>query len=342
MKKPHVWFRAYAEALDDPKIQRLHPTLFKGWFNILCVACQNDGLLPSNDDIAFKLRISAQDAAQMMDELTLAGLIDIDPRGGRTPHNWNGRQYVSDSSAERVRRYREKRKALGMHTSSDYSRYRPELIARDGEACVYCASERNLVVDHMHPVDQGGTDDIDNLALACRKCNAGKSGRTPEQAGMQFVVTSAETAMSRYMSRRVTVTVTAPEQNRTEQTRAESDSEQTAPKREAVEKILHDVRSGLVGVGRVSDAAKRKAAAKLAVSTVDPLLILYEQWDGSRRARNPDSHFLSVVEKFWSDATAEVRAACGPLVPAAIEPLPPVTPSFALRAALRRTDRNGH
>lgn len=112
--KRNTWFRAYSEALDDPKVQRLHPTLFKAWFNLLCLACQHNGVLPSNDDIAFRLRVSAQDAQGYIDELILAGLIDIRPDGTRTPHNWETRQFVSDTSTERVRKHRKrKQKAQG-------------------------------------------------------------------------------------------------------------------------------------------------------------------------------------------------------------------------------------
>lgn len=108
--KRNTWFRAYSEMLDDPKVQRLHPVLFKAWMNILCLACENDGLLPSDDDIAFRLRCSPQDAKQHMDELILAGLVDLDSAGKRSPHNWNARQFVSDSSTDRVRKFRMKRK----------------------------------------------------------------------------------------------------------------------------------------------------------------------------------------------------------------------------------------
>lgn len=104
------WFRFYDEALDDPKVQRLAPHLFKTWINLLCLASKEDGTMPSNDDIAFRLRISVQDAAQQIDDLTLAGLIDIRPDGKREPHGWSARQYASDSSAERTRKYRKRLK----------------------------------------------------------------------------------------------------------------------------------------------------------------------------------------------------------------------------------------
>lgn len=112
--KRNPWFRFYSEALDDPKVQRLHPPLFKAWVGLLCLASEQGGHLPTVDDIAFRLRMSAHDAQQVLDELILAGLVDIGPDGRCTPHNWECRQFVSDqpgSSTDRVRRFRARRKA---------------------------------------------------------------------------------------------------------------------------------------------------------------------------------------------------------------------------------------
>lgn len=219
------WFRLYEATLDDPKVQRLNDGLFKAWVNLLCLACRHDGWLPLKEDVAFSLRKSEREIERIVTDLDAAGLLDWDAERDRyRPHNWDKRQYKSDDSgAERVRRYREKRKQSGLPALSDYSRFRDGLIARDGCRCVYCGSLDNLVVDHMVPVTLGGTDDIDNLALACRACNSGKAGRTPEMAKMAVTVTTALSAMERYrgINERVTVTVT-PSESETD-TETESD-----------------------------------------------------------------------------------------------------------------------
>ncbi len=58
-----------------------------------------------------------------------------------------------------------------------------ELIKqRDNYTCVYCGeTEGTLDCDHVVPLSRGGTSIPDNLVTACRACNGGKSGRTPEQ-----------------------------------------------------------------------------------------------------------------------------------------------------------------
>jgi len=103
------WFRFYDEALDDPKVQRLSPHLFRVWINLLCLASKADGVLPCTADIAFRLRMSETDARSALDDLILAELLDVCPDGKLRPHNWSGRQCASDTSKERTRKWREKK-----------------------------------------------------------------------------------------------------------------------------------------------------------------------------------------------------------------------------------------
>jgi len=60
----------------------------------------------------------------------------------------------------------------------------PEVYRRDGSACRYCGSATNLTIDHVVPRCHGGGNTVDNLVVACWKCNHRKRGRTPEQASM--------------------------------------------------------------------------------------------------------------------------------------------------------------
>jgi hypothetical protein len=65
-----------------------------------------------------------------------------------------------------------------------------ELFHRDRHICAYCGdslTSARLTRDHVAPVSQGGRDTWMNVVTACRSCNQRKSGRTPEQAGMQLL-----------------------------------------------------------------------------------------------------------------------------------------------------------
>jgi hypothetical protein len=66
-----------------------------------------------------------------------------------------------------------KRKALS-------KKIRFEVFKRDSFKCQYCghaSPDVILHVDHIHPVSQGGDDDILNLITSCDSCNSGKSDR---------------------------------------------------------------------------------------------------------------------------------------------------------------------
>ena len=57
---------------------------------------------------------------------------------------------------------------------------REQVIARDGGVCQYCGRRpRKLTVDHMQPASLGGTNEMSNLVVACRRCNSIKCNRMP-------------------------------------------------------------------------------------------------------------------------------------------------------------------
>lgn len=110
------WWRAYDDALNSPKLQRLPGETFKGWFNLCCLASANGGRLPRVEDIAFALRKRPDQVAALIKALQRAGLID-EVEGGFAPHNWNERQFRSDVSTDRVRRHRERKRNVSSTVS---------------------------------------------------------------------------------------------------------------------------------------------------------------------------------------------------------------------------------
>lgn len=106
------WFRFYIEALDDPKVQNLDGDTFKAWVNMLTLAAKHDGKLPPVEHIAFALRCEITVAERYIERLSNGGLIDRLNGGANgyhyAPHNWSKRQYKSDSSTDRVKRFRKR------------------------------------------------------------------------------------------------------------------------------------------------------------------------------------------------------------------------------------------
>lgn len=97
------WWRAYDDAVDHPKLQRLPLPLFRAWFNLLCLASGNGGVLPPLGDIAFKLRMTEERVSAVLDELQRVRLLDEQRNGDGThhivPHNWHDRQFQSHNNS---------------------------------------------------------------------------------------------------------------------------------------------------------------------------------------------------------------------------------------------------
>ena len=55
------------------------------------------------------------------------------------------------------------------------------VLERDGHACTYCGSEKQLEGDHIIPLSRGGSNAFVNLATACRPCNLSKGSKTVDE-----------------------------------------------------------------------------------------------------------------------------------------------------------------
>lgn len=99
------WLRLYDDTINDPKVLKLPEAMRWHWIALLCVASKSEGVLPPLDDIAIQLRVTAAKATEIIAALVKAQLLDK-METGFAPHNWNGRQYKSDVSTERVKRFR--------------------------------------------------------------------------------------------------------------------------------------------------------------------------------------------------------------------------------------------
>ena len=58
---------------------------------------------------------------------------------------------------------------------------REAVIARDGTLCVYCGEAGPIHIDHVLATSRGGTDEMDNLVVACAACNVSKGSQRVEE-----------------------------------------------------------------------------------------------------------------------------------------------------------------
>lgn len=158
------WWRAYNEAVNDPKLQLISDSLFRAWFNLMCIASANEGALPGVSSLAFTLRLKPEKVAQVLTELHGAGLLDK-TETGFTPHNWNGRQYKSDGSTDRVKRFRNGKR----NVSSDVSETPPEQKQTTeqsrADARAFSNSEKVLRTDLMAAFGPSRTPDLSRAGV---------------------------------------------------------------------------------------------------------------------------------------------------------------------------------
>jgi len=147
------WFRFHADALNNPKVQRLHPEVFRAWVNILCIACEHNGAIPNVTDLAFLLRLDEGTTQHAVDTLVSARLIE-ESGDGYTPHDWDEHQYrkASDDPArvkERVSRSRALRNAIHGDTNAFVTR--PEADAEaETDPETDSETEQKVLVAHAH------------------------------------------------------------------------------------------------------------------------------------------------------------------------------------------------
>lgn len=94
-------------------------------------------------------------------------------------------------------RYRGRRlRAPGTFTTEEWT----ALVAQYAGRCAYCGEEAELIVEHRIPLSRGGTNWIENIVPACRKCNARKHrmtesefrARLGREAGMRPAATPSD------------------------------------------------------------------------------------------------------------------------------------------------------
>lgn len=199
-----AWFRVYDSIIDDENLMELKP--YQKWLWIVCLALANrskirgrlilkDGQPMSVHLIAQKAGVTAAQAEKTLKRFEELGLLHRDQETGAwVITNWDKRQFISDSSTERVRAHRARRRAEGLSPSVPAA-VRPWVMDRFEGRCIYCGSDQNVVVDMLVPPHLGGDDHPLNLVAACRTCQAKKRNVLPTDVGL---TTHSYVAASQY------------------------------------------------------------------------------------------------------------------------------------------------
>jgi hypothetical protein len=100
------WFRLYSEFAHDPKIQMLSEAMQRRYVMLMCLRCSETLETLHETEIAFQLRLSEAELIETKQLFISKNFIDKQ----WNLLNWDKRQFVSDSSTMRVRKYRDKKK----------------------------------------------------------------------------------------------------------------------------------------------------------------------------------------------------------------------------------------
>jgi hypothetical protein len=103
-----AWFRLYSEFAFDPKVQLLDETLQRRFLMLLCLA--GAGITPTSNvsEVDFALRVGVSECEKTRSILVSKGLIDEQ----WFPVKWKKRQFESDTSTPRVKRFRQRHKVV--------------------------------------------------------------------------------------------------------------------------------------------------------------------------------------------------------------------------------------
>lgn len=105
------WFRLYSRMIDDDRLRLL---AFEDRWHFVALCClKSEGVLDDENvdlrmrRVAVKMGLQVRDLEEVKRRLSEVGLIDEN----MCPSSWDDLQYKSDTSSDRVKKYREKTKA---------------------------------------------------------------------------------------------------------------------------------------------------------------------------------------------------------------------------------------
>jgi len=162
------WIKLYVEMLDDQQVSQLPDAIWWRFVQLLLAAAEkgrgNDEL-SALDALAWRIRADPNELLVALQTLAEAGLVR------KTPNGWAVNPYLPPRKS--IEGYVARRLGWLLVRKKKTA----EVFARDGKTCRRCGTMDNLTIDHIRPISKGGTDDLLNLQVLCRRCNASKGAR---------------------------------------------------------------------------------------------------------------------------------------------------------------------
>lgn len=198
------WIKITVNMFDDEKIRIIESmpdadAILVIWIKLLTLAGKNNtnGFIFLSENIPYTDEMLSTIFSRPLNTVRLAlqtfkqfGMIDYNEKNFLYLVNWNkhqnveGLEKIREQNKARASNYRKRLQLIGGY---NYLNYYDEVFQRDNGMCVYCGSNEDLCLDHLIPVIKGGDNEKDNLVLACKGCNSGKSGRMFEDTGYIFI-----------------------------------------------------------------------------------------------------------------------------------------------------------
>jgi hypothetical protein len=116
------WLKLWKEAVDDPKILEMSPSMRWNWLVVLVASSDSNGVLPTFSRLAIKLRVTEKKAREIVGDLIDRGLVELgnDAESVLIIHNWSGRQdKIDHTHAERQRLPRSINRLMGTTSRSN-------------------------------------------------------------------------------------------------------------------------------------------------------------------------------------------------------------------------------
>lgn len=151
------WIKMHRELLTDYEFTSLDDAEKSHLMLIWLLASQMDNSIPFDAEWIGK-KISANSPVNIQG-LVSKGFIEITTAKNEEKQGSGQSRYVS-----------KKNRAL--------------LLEKAKNQCEYCGDKENLEVDHIIPVSIGGSNEIENLQILCRKCNRTKRTKLSEHVAV--------------------------------------------------------------------------------------------------------------------------------------------------------------